>query len=426
MLSIELNELNKNWIDFYVGQGKLPMFKSIFEENNLIITKSESKYEQLEPWIQWPSFYSGQPFTDHKCFHIGDFYKNKTDSIYEDIQKKNLSVLAISPMNCYFSEKNNSFFLPDPWEEFEIKGNSFLKTVFKSICKKVNSNATGNLGTYDYLKILCGFFVYARFKNYPKYLKLALRSLKYKWYQAIFLDVLLVDIFINLNRKNYFAYSSIFLNAGAHIQHHHLYDSDCYHGENINPESYSRASSTNVDPIYEVLSCYDDLLKDLIKLSEKFMVTTGLSQIENPSPYHQYRFRDFDKFLNTFEIKCENVIPRMSRDFTIFCKNKKQLEENTEILKNIYIDNNKLFKLDIDEENCSIFAKIAWSGAKDSFKRVRCKEKYFNLLDEVALVSIENSIHSSCGWHLRNFRSDDEFNEEINIWDLKEVILSNI
>ena len=59
-------------------------------------------------------------------------------------------------MNCYFSEKNNSFFLPDPWEEFEIKGNSFLKTVFKSICKKVNSNATGNLGTYDYLKILCG------------------------------------------------------------------------------------------------------------------------------------------------------------------------------------------------------------------------------------------------------------------------------
>ena len=33
MLSIELNELNKDWIDFYVAHGKLPMFKSIFEEN---------------------------------------------------------------------------------------------------------------------------------------------------------------------------------------------------------------------------------------------------------------------------------------------------------------------------------------------------------------------------------------------------------
>ena len=125
MISIELNELNIDWIKYYISNGELKSFKKLFDNYQIVETTSESRYEELEPWIQWPSFYSGKSFAEHKCFHIGDFYMNKPRTIYDDFQEKGKSVLAISPMNCFFNEKSNSFFLPDPWEEFESKNKGF-------------------------------------------------------------------------------------------------------------------------------------------------------------------------------------------------------------------------------------------------------------------------------------------------------------
>ena len=88
MISIELNELNIDWIKHYISNGELNNFKKLFDDYQIVETTSESKYEELEPWIQWPSFYSGKPFAEHKCFHIGDFYSNKPRTIYDDFQEK--------------------------------------------------------------------------------------------------------------------------------------------------------------------------------------------------------------------------------------------------------------------------------------------------------------------------------------------------
>ena len=35
-----------------------------------LITESESEYENLEPWIQWPSVHTGLPFKDHKILRL--------------------------------------------------------------------------------------------------------------------------------------------------------------------------------------------------------------------------------------------------------------------------------------------------------------------------------------------------------------------
>ena len=110
IISIEFNEINHDWIGYYISQGKLKNFKYLLDKHNLVTTISEKKYCELEPWIQWPSFYSGMSFEEHGCFHIGDFYRNKHKSIYTQLQESGHSVLAISPMNCYFIEENNSFF----------------------------------------------------------------------------------------------------------------------------------------------------------------------------------------------------------------------------------------------------------------------------------------------------------------------------
>ncbi len=423
MISIELNELNVDWIKHYISNGELKNFKKLFDDYQIIETTSESRYEELEPWIQWPSFYSGKSFAEHKCFHIGDFYMNKPRTIYDDFQEKGKSVLAISPMNCFFDEKSNSFFLPDPWEEFESKNKGFISKVYKSIAKKVNTNAAGSVNIRDYLLIFFGIIAYARPKNYFSYLSLASKSLKHKWCQAIFLDLLLSDIFIAEYKKTNYAYASIFLNAGAHIQHHHLYDSDCYSGANRNPSSYSSASKSVIDPILEVLKQYDCIIKDIIDLDNNFLISTGLQQIENKNPYFQYRFNDFDKFLSIAGLEIDEITPRMSRDFTIVC-NDASYDKNIKILDSFKIKDQKLFSLDCNDKEQTIFAKIAWNGEINSFNEIYFKDEILDFTNLVSLVSIENAIHCSKGWHLNNFLDIDS--PSLNIWDFRNKIISTI
>lgn len=423
MISIELNELNKDWINHYIAQGKLRNFASLLAKNSFTEITSERTYENLEPWIQWPTFYSGLSYEEHGCFHIGDFYKKGLSSIYSKIQEKGDSVLAVSPMNCYFEEKNNSFFLPDPWEEFETKDHGFISTLYKSIQKKVNTNSAGKTSIYDLMIIFIGLIYFARPKNYFRYLRSAILSISYKWHQAIFLDIFLTDLFLHLYKRKGFTYSSIFLNAGAHIQHHYLYDSECYSGEHRNPVNYSKASSNSVDPVYEIYETYDYLIEDLIKLDNKFMITTGLSQIENKKPYYQYRFKNFYESLEKFNIRYASITPRMSRDFTLSFDNIDDLKHSERVLKTIKINGENLFSTDPDYKSLTIFTKISWHGEKDAFRKVIFEDKIIDLESFVSTVSIENSIHSSKGWHANSF-SNELKNNELN--GLKNMILNEI
>ena len=91
MISVELNEINSSWIKYYIDQGKLKNFERLFSDHVVFKTSSESQYNQLEPWIQWPSFYSGKNFNSHNCYHIGDFKKYNIESIFSEIQDKGKS-----------------------------------------------------------------------------------------------------------------------------------------------------------------------------------------------------------------------------------------------------------------------------------------------------------------------------------------------
>ena len=39
---------------------------------NNIETSSEKNYENLEPWIQWVSFYTGKSYEEHKVFFLNE------------------------------------------------------------------------------------------------------------------------------------------------------------------------------------------------------------------------------------------------------------------------------------------------------------------------------------------------------------------
>src|SRR3546814_15124009 len=116
---------------------------------------------------------------------------------------------------------------------------------------------------------------------------------QYKWAKAAFLDRLLTDMTFSLMRKHRPDYVSLFLNAGAHIQHHHMYDSAIYPGNRSNPGWYSKAAETDVDPLLFIYEVYDEIVAQALALPDtRVLITTGLSQVPNERDHFHYRIPD--------------------------------------------------------------------------------------------------------------------------------------
>ena len=98
------------------------------------------------------------------------------------------------------------------------------------------------------------------------------------------------------SKEKILTFSTLFLNAGAHIQHHYFFNSPYVDSPELqNPAWYIGKDD---DPFLEMLKVYDEMLVDLLKLpNTEIIVATGLSQ----KPYEQlkfyYRLKDHASFL---------------------------------------------------------------------------------------------------------------------------------
>ena len=64
MILVELNEINFDVVKKYISAGSSFRASSLLD-TGFITTTSEQKYEELEPWIQWPSVHTGRAYSDH-------------------------------------------------------------------------------------------------------------------------------------------------------------------------------------------------------------------------------------------------------------------------------------------------------------------------------------------------------------------------
>lgn len=81
---------------------------------------------------------------------------------------------------------------------------------------------------------------------------------------------------LKLWKKHKPDFSNLFLNSGAHIQHHYLFNSKAYQGDLKNPDWYC---SVDFDPLIKILSEYDYQIGKLLKLKDvKLIIATGLHQ----------------------------------------------------------------------------------------------------------------------------------------------------
>jgi len=397
LIFIELNEINFDVIKFYIKNGEqLPSFEKIIKKG-IINTESEDEYENLEPWIQWPSIHTGKTYDEHKIFRLGDFVNSTDMQFFEKVEKVGFYVGAISPMNATNKLKNPAYFIPDPWTRTPCDSSFFSKSITDAIIQAVNDNSQSKLTFKTIFNLGLAFIALARPSRYLPMAKYAFNALGKPWRKALFLDMLLYEIHKTLFKRKSPNFSTLFLNAGAHIQHHYFFNSTYVNSTELkNPAWYVEKDD---DPFLEMLQVYDEMLTDILELQNtEIIVATGLSQ----KPYDQlkfyYRLKDHSSFLKRIGLEFSDVTPRMTRDFLVSFDTEDQAFKAEQQLSKILINNKVRLFEEIDNRGKDIFVVLTYSSEVTDRTMISYSGKESSLIDLVSFVAIKNGEHQSKGF----------------------------
>ena len=417
-----LNELNFDYIKYYINKGLLSNFKKIFEIQPPIETVSETDYKLLEPWVQWVTVHSGKTYKEHNIFRLGDIVNNRELSqIFEELEAVGLSVGAVSPFNAENRLKNPAFFVPDPWTKTNPSGNWVVKALYQAVHQSVNDNAKSKLDFKSIISLGLGLLLYVPASRWFHYLKSAL-NLKKPGAKALILDSLLADVYLTLWKKNKPDFSNLFLNSGAHIQHHYLFNSDAYNGNIKNPEWYC---PKDYDPLIQILLEYDKQIEKLLKLKNvKIIVATGLHQQPHEHLTFYWRLKEHVKFAEMIGVEnFSEILPRMSRDFLVKFNNELDAVNAEKLLNSFYASKDDIKIFEVDNRGGSLFVELVYPNDIKDNDSIYSKEsdlKLESFKSYLAFVAIKNGEHNGIGYLTSNF--DLKLEKQIKLTDLKSII----
>ncbi len=417
-----LNELNFDYIKFYINQGLLPNFKKIFEIQPPTETVSEKDYKLLEPWVQWVTIHSGKSYNEHNVFRLGDIVNNpELSQIFEELEAEGLSVGAVSPFNAENRLKKTVFFVPDPWTKTNPSGNWIVKALYQAVHQSVNDNAKSKLNFKSMISLGLGLLLYVPFLRWSHYMKVIFK-VKKPGAKAVILDSLLADVHLALWKKHKPDFSNLFLNSGAHIQHHYLFNSKAYQGDLKNPDWYC---PDDYDPLIQILSEYDYQLGKLLKLKDvKLIIATGLHQQPHKHLTFYWRLKEHVKFAEMIGIKnFLEILPRMSRDFLVKFNNEKDAVNAEKLLNSFYASKDDIKIFEVDNRGTSLFVELVYPNDIEDNDSIYSKESNLKLekfKSYLAFVAIKNGEHNGIGYVTSNFDLKQE--EKIELTSLKSII----
>lgn len=398
VLLLELNEINFDDVERYVGRGELPVLGSLIERHGITETISERNYDELEPWIQWVTAHTGRSFAEHGIFRLGDIVEKDLPQIWEVLEAQGYRVGAVSPMNAKNRCKNAAFFIPDPWTPTPVTGSRLMRGLSGAISQAVNDNASARIDAGSVAWLLAGMSRYARPRNWTRYLSQVAGAARGRsWNKALVLDQLLADIFVREVTRAKPDFASLFLNAGAHIQHHYLFNAGVYRGPLRNPSWYIRAED---DPVLDAYRLYDTIVGQVRSAfpTARLLLATGLHQNPHGRVTFYWRLKDHAAFLSQHEIEHTSIQPRMSRDFVLRCRDVAQASEAKRRLDAITtMDGQRLF--DVDQRGDSLFVTLIWDDdVPKSFQYRAGNHVYSDLRNALSFVAIKNGEHDGTGY----------------------------
>lgn len=399
LILLQLNEINFDIVSKYIDlyPKKFKGFVKLINGTNAITT-AEKEYHNLEPWIQWASVHTGKDYNEHKIFRLGDIVKTNERQIFEIIEDHGYLVGAISPMNAENKLKNPAYFIPDPWTITKSDESSWSKLLSAAISQVVNDNSKAKLTFKSASILIIGLLRFAKFKHYHIYISYIFRSFKAPWRKALALDLFLYDLHSSFFRKKSPNFSTLFLNAGAHIQHHYFFNAKpIINDANLrNPDWYIE---NNKDPFMEMLLVYDSVLRDIQSLENtEVIVATGLSQVPYDKVKYYYRLKDHKRFISKLGISFVAISPRMTRDFLIEFNSNNDANVAYSILKNIKVNNSLQLFGEIDNRGKSLFVTLTYPDEIKSETFIEISKERVKLIEHVVFVAIKNGMHQSKGF----------------------------
>lgn len=397
LILLELNEINFDAVKLYIESGYLlPGFQEFFKKKN-INTQAEAEYDNLEPWIQWPSVHTGKTYSEHNIFRLGDIVHSPLEQFFEKVESANYTVGAISPMNAANNLIRPAYFIPDPWTQTTCDKSFFSNAINNSIIQAVNDNSQSKLTYKTLLNLIISFIALVNPSRWIALIKYALAAFGKPWRKALFLDMFLYEIHKTLYKKRNPNFSTLFLNAGAHIQHHYFFNSLFSDTPYLqNPDWYI---CKDEDPFLEMLKVYDHMLLDILSINNtEIIVATGLSQKPFEKIKFYYRLKNHKLFLNHLGIEFSDIIPRMTRDFLISFDNLEQAKQAEQQLSEVMVNNEvKLFE-QIDNRGKDIFVVLTYPSEITAKTTISINGQKFPLNNFVTFVAIKNGEHQNKGF----------------------------
>lgn len=421
----EMNEINFDFVSYYIGQGKLPNWKKFIEAHGIYKTLSEKKYEELEPWIQWPTVRTGLDYAEHHVFRLGDMEASGIKQHWEILEERGLTVAAVSPINGANRTKNSPFWIPDPWVNTPISGDGFAHRIAKAVRQAVNDNAQEKLSVKTALAVIEGLLIKTQLGSWKTYWKGIAGALKKQhWSKAIVLDRLLADVFISLWKKHQPDFSVLFLNAGAHIQHHYMCSSLAYTGTAKNPSWYVPAGA---DPLLEILELYDAILGELAALpNTRLMISVGLKQVPYEKITYYWRLKDHSRFLQKIGISNARVQPRMTRDFLVEFETTEAASAAESKLKKIVSRNGIQIFGEVDNRGKDIFVTLTYPDEIDNnFSIYVDGQEVARFKDDVVFVAIKNGHHDTAGYFMDSELTPGSLDQDFPLKNIYGIVMQH-
>lgn len=400
LILLELNEINFDVVELYVAAdaSRFPALKKLLSGAR-IRTSCERKYEELEPWIQWASVHTGKTYAEHGVFRLGDMVGTKVPQIFEQLEQAGYKVGAISAMNAENRLKHPAYFIPDPWTQTPADSSWWSQSLGQAVSQAVNDNAQARITPKSALQVVLGLLRFARVSHYQKYLSLVLASRRKPWLKALVLDLLLHDIHWSMFDAKRPNFSTLFLNAGAHIQHHYFFNAEPLRKDspNKNPAWYV---PEDADPLADVLGLYDLIVGEYFDRTDtEVVLATGLAQKPYGRVKFYYRLNTHADFLRRLGIAFTGILPRMTRDFLIEFDNDQQAQEAQNVLAAVrVVDGDEPLFGEIDNRGCSLFVTLTYPQEITEQTMYQVGNRKSALLPEVSFVAIKNGMHQEEGF----------------------------
>ena len=423
---IELNEINFDLVQDYISAGyPLPHLKYLSQQD-ILISSSEDIYEHLEPWIQWPSVHTGKTFEEHEVFRLGDAVNYQGVQLFEEIERRGYTVGNLSAMNAANRMEEPVFFIPDPWTDTPADNSLVSRALAQAVSQTVNDNTGNKITVQSAFNLAFASIAQIAPGRYFWFVNKLLWALQKPWRKAVFLDLLLAEFFAGLVKRRQPEFSTLFLNAGAHIQHHYMLSSLVLDKAKFqNPDWYVEEGA---DPLLEVYQQYDEIIGRLIGIpNTHYIIATGLSQKPYDSPIFYYRLKDHAAFLELLDIDFVSVQPRMTRDFLVRFVDDTARDQAVEKFSKLAIGGVALFG-QLDKRSNEVFVTMDYPFEITSNVSLDANDFLdapFILAEHVNFVAIKNGEHQGKGFVFIDPRLEGaEFKDGDHVARLYDTIMS--